>query len=55
MWPKGLVKTSHEDPARSNPQNHHKNAIKDQRPGRPKKGRKTNSHRNQEKGYYQYM
>jgi hypothetical protein len=41
MWPKVHVKTSHGDPARSNPRNHHKNAIKDQRPGRPKKGQKT--------------
>jgi hypothetical protein len=46
------VKTGHGDPARSNPRNHHKNAIKDQWPeqshrgenkGNPKKGQKTNS------------
>jgi len=46
------VNTGYGDPARSNPQNHHKNAIKDQRPeqshrgekkGRPKKGQKTNN------------
>jgi len=52
MWSKVHVKTSHGDPARSNPWNHHQNAIKDQRPeqshrgdkkGRPKKGQKTNS------------
>jgi hypothetical protein len=52
MWPKVHVKTSHGDPARCDPRNHHKNAIKDQRPeqshrgdkkGRPKKGEKTNS------------
>ncbi len=45
------MKTSHGDPARSNPRNHHKNAIKDQRPEQPhrgakkgqlKKGQKTN-------------
>jgi len=28
MWPKVHVKTSQGDPARSNPRNHHKNAIK---------------------------
>jgi hypothetical protein len=46
------VKTGHGDQARSNPWNHHNNAIKDQRPeqshredkkGRPKKGQKTNN------------
>jgi hypothetical protein len=46
------VKTDHGDQARSNPWNHHDNAIKDQRPeqshredkkGRPKKGQKTNN------------
>jgi hypothetical protein len=59
MWPKVHVKTSQGDPARSNPRNHHKNAIKRSttrtiaqggRKKRPKKGQNTTTRRNQEKG-----
>ncbi len=58
MWPKVDVKTSQGDAARSNPRNHHKNAIKDQLPEQSHKGEKkkakegqnTTTRRNQEKG-----
>ncbi len=40
MWPKVHVKTSQGNPARSNPRNHHKNAIKDQRPEQSHRGGK---------------
>ncbi len=39
------VKTIHGDPARSNPRNHHKNAIKDQQPEQSDRGDKKKSQR----------
>jgi hypothetical protein len=49
MWPKVHVKTSQGDPARSNPRNHHKNAIKRSTTrtiaqGRKKKGQRRSKH-----------